>query len=291
VKKVGFIGLGLMGLPMATNVGKAGYPLWVYNRTPGKADPLLALGAQEASSPKEVAQKSQVVITMLSEARAVEEILFEDQGVLEGAHEGLTLIDMSTIAPDESRNHATRLNARGIKMLDAPVIGSTGPAKDGTLGIMVGGEREVFEAQRDVLGVMGSDLYYMGPQGSGAQMKLSMNLIVAGQMASLCEAMVMAAKAGLDLEVAGQIITTSNLASNLLIRKIPSIIKQNFQPAFPLKHMQKDLGLMVRTAESSQVAIFATSAIHQLYTAAKEKGYSEDDFSALYKFLAEMAGI
>jgi 3-hydroxyisobutyrate dehydrogenase-like beta-hydroxyacid dehydrogenase len=268
MERVGFIGLGLMGAPMAANVVRAGYLLTVYNRTLSKCDPLQNLGARVAASPREVAEASDVVITMLSNAAAVEQTVFGQDGVI-----------------------AARLAAQGVGMLDAPVIGSTGPAQDGTLGIMVGGDKKVFEAHEDLLEVMGKDLYFMGSQGSGAQMKLSMNLLVAGQLASLCEALLMAAKAGLDMNVAGQIITTSNLASNLLVRKVPAILQKNFQPGFPLKHLQKDLGLIVRTAESVGAPIYATSAIHQLYLAAKEKGYSEKDASSLYQFLAEMAGL
>jgi 3-hydroxyisobutyrate dehydrogenase-like beta-hydroxyacid dehydrogenase len=289
--RVGFIGLGLMGAPMAANVAQAGYPLTVYNRTLGKCDPLRNLGANVAATPREIAEASDVVITMLSNAAAVEQTLFSPEGVIAGIRPGMVVIDMSTIAPDESRGIAARLTSQSVAMLDAPVIGSTGPAKDGTLVIMVGGDKKVFDDHKALLGVMGKECYYMGCQGNGAQMKLSLNLIVAGQLASLCEAMLMAAKAGLDMDVAGRIIITSNLASNLLVRKVPAILQNNFQPGFPLKHLQKDLGLIVRTAESVGAPIYATSTIHQLYLAAKEKGYGEEDASALYQFLAEMAGL
>ena len=291
MKKVGFIGLGLMGGPMAANVARAGYPLTVYNRTPEKAVPLHQLGARVANNPKEVVEASDVVITMLTDARAVEAVLSGESGMLAGARSGKVLIDMSTVAPQDSRRIAQQVNVRGIQMLDAPVIGSTGPAASGTLGIMVGGEKGVFEAQRDLLGTMGKDLYYMGPQGCGAQMKLCMNLLVAAQLVSLAEALVMATKAGLDKGQAGQIIASSVLASNLIIRKVPNIVNNDYAPAFSLKHMQKDMGLILRTADDVGVALPASSVIHQLFTAAKVSGYAEEDSSAIFCLLAEMAGI
>lgn len=291
MKRIGFIGLGLMGGPMAANFARAGYPLTVYNRSPEKCEPLKALGATVAASPAEVAQASDVVITMLSDAQAVEGVIFGADGVLAGARPGMVLIDMSTIAPEQSRSIAARLSAHGIAMLDAPVIGSTGPAAAGTLGIMVGGDEQVFQANRDVLSVMGKDLYYMGPQGSGAQMKLSMNLMVAAQLASLCEAMVMAAKAGLDLQLAGKIISDSGIASNLIIRKVAAINNADYTPAFPLKHLHKDLGLIIRTGDAVGAPLPVTSVIHQLYIAAKEQGHGEEDSAVLFTFLADIAGL
>jgi 3-hydroxyisobutyrate dehydrogenase-like beta-hydroxyacid dehydrogenase len=290
VKSVGFIGLGLMGGPMAANLARAGYPLTVYNRSAAKAEPLQALGARVASSPKEVAEASEVVITMLSDAAAVEAVLHGEGGLLAGARQGLTLIDMSTVAPSQSRRIAAELEKCGFKMLDAPVMGSTGPAQAGTLEILVGGEEEVFKAQHDLFEVMGQSAYHLGPQGSGAQAKLSMNLLVAAQVESLSEALVMAVKAGLDLQQVGQIISASNIASNLIKRKVDTIVSGDFQPAFPLKHLHKDLGLMVNTGVEVGVTLPATGVIHQLYNAAMARGHADEDFAAIYRLLAEMAG-
>lgn len=291
MQKVGFIGLGLMGGPMAANVARAGYPLTVYNRTVAKAEALRELGAQVASSPQGVAEASDVVITMLSDETAVRSVLYGETGLLAGAREGMLLIDMSTVAPEQSRRISTDLEARGLKMLDVPVMGSTGPAKEGTLGLLVGGDRGVFEAQRELLGVMGQNIFYMGPQGSGAMMKLSMNLLVAAQITSLAEAIVLAVKGGLDLDQVGQIIASSGMASNLVERKVGNIVDNNYQPAFPLTHIHKDLGLMVHTAATLGAALPVTSVVHQLYTAAKEGGHADKDSAAIYCLLAEMAGL
>jgi 3-hydroxyisobutyrate dehydrogenase-like beta-hydroxyacid dehydrogenase len=289
--KVGFVGLGLMGSPMATNIARAGYPLTVYDLAIEKCLPLKDLGAQVAASPKEVAECSDVVIAMLSDSVVMEKVLFSSDGVLAGAKTGLVFINMGTIAPEDTRRASVRLSEQGIKMLDAPVAGSTGHAKEGTLGILVGGEEQVYQTQKELLGALGKDIYYLGPSGSGEQMKLSMNLLVASQVTALSEAMVMAAKAGLDLELVGRIIGESNLASNLISRKIPNIVNRNFKPAFSLKLMQKDLTLIIQSGENLGVALPTTSVTHQLYNSAKTRGHGEDDSSSIYCVLAEMAGL
>jgi len=291
MRKVGFIGLGLMGGPMAANVARAGYPLTVYNRTAEKTEPLKALGATVVASPKEVAQNSETIITMLSDAAAVKAVLESDNGLLAGAEAGSVLIDMSTVAPDQSQAIGAMLAEHEMKMLDAPVGGSTGPAREGTLSIVVGGDEAVFEAHKELLGVMGKDVFYLGPQGSGATMKMAFNLIVAAQMISLAEAMVLAIKGGIGAQVAGEILAGRNFSSGLIRRKVQNIVNADYTPAFPLKHMQKDLGLMVRTGDRSGVTLPATSATHQTFTAAKTRGHADEDFSAVFSLLSEMAGL
>ena len=291
MQRVGFIGLGLMGAPMAANIARAGYPLTVYNRTPAKAEPLLALGARQVSTPREVAQSSQTIVTMLADASAVEAVLSGPDGMLAGGQAGTVLIDMSTVAPEQSRRIGSGVAAQGWLMLDAPVFGSTGPAKDGCLGILVGGDEEVFEAQRALLEKMGKHLFYFGPQGSGATAKLCFNLMVASQVAGLAEAMSLAAKGGLDLEQVGRAILASPVASVLVQRKIGNMVGNDFPAAFPLKHMHKDLGLMVGTAHALGAALPVTASIHQLFSAARARGYGEEDFAAVFRMLAEMAGL
>jgi 3-hydroxyisobutyrate dehydrogenase-like beta-hydroxyacid dehydrogenase len=289
--KVGFIGLGLMGGPMALNVARAGYPLTVYNRTTEKAAPHRKAGASVAATPAALAETSDVIITMLSDANAVLAVLEGEAGILAGVKPGTTLIDMSTVAPEDSRMLARLLNESGVGMLDAPVYGSTGPAKEGTLGIMVGGEEKTFSRYRELLGTMGKNIFYMGPQGSGALVKLGFNLIVAAQVAALAEAMTLTTKGGLEQDLVSQVITSSGINSGLIERKARNITSDQYPPAFPLKHMLKDLHLMVRTAEELDVPLPATSVTHQLFTAARERELGELDFSAIYKLLAEMANV
>lgn len=287
--KVGFIGLGLMGAPMALNVAHAGYPLIVYNRSVEKAARHREAGASVADTPRALAVDSDVIITMLSDASAVLAVLEGETGVLAGVQPGTTLIDMSTVAPEDTRMIARLVNGSGVKMLDAPVYGSTGPATEGTLGIMVGGEVETFNRYRELLGTMGKNIFYMGPQGSGALVKLGFNLIVAAQVAALAEAMTLTKKGGLDQDLVRKVITSSGINSGLIERKAENISTDQFAPAFPLKHMHKDLQLMVRTAEELGVTLPATSVIHQLFTTARDRGLADQDFSAIYRLLAEMA--
>jgi 3-hydroxyisobutyrate dehydrogenase len=289
--RIGFLGLGLMGGPMSANIARAEYPLTVFDVLASKTDALKELGAKVAASPREVAEGSDVVIAMLSDFAVVEQAVFGPDGIVHGAQPGMVFINMSTVAPEDTRGLWARLSDRGIRMLDAPMIGSTIHAKEGTAGIPVGGDEDLFESQRELLSTMGKDLYYMGPSGSGVQMKLCMNLLVAAQIASLSEAMVMAAKAGISKELAGRIIGESNLASNLVSRKIPNIVSGKYAPAFSLKLMQKDLGLIIRTGDSLGVALPATSVIHQLYTSAKTHGHGDEDSSSLYCLLEELAGL
>jgi 3-hydroxyisobutyrate dehydrogenase-like beta-hydroxyacid dehydrogenase len=228
---------------------------------------------------------------MLSDAAAVRAVLEGEDGLLAGGRKGMTLIDMSTVAPEESRATAADLAARGWTMLDAPVFGSTGPAKEGKLGIMVGGEAEVFEAQRDLLATMGTFILHLGPQGSGALAKLCFNLMVAAQVGSLAEAMALAVKGGLTAEAMGRVLKASPVLSNLINRKIDTIVSGDFSPAFPLKHMHKDLGLMVGTARQMGARLPATDAYFEVFTQAKAAGLGELDAMAVYRQLASMAGM
>jgi 3-hydroxyisobutyrate dehydrogenase-like beta-hydroxyacid dehydrogenase len=291
MKRVGFVGLGLMGGPMAANVARAGYPLTVFNRSSSKAAPLIAVGATLASTPRDVAANSDVVICMLTDAAAVRAVLEGEAGLLAGGRKGMTLIDMSTVAPDESRAIAADLAAHEWTMLDAPVFGSTGPAKEGKLGIMVGGEADVFETHRDLLATMGTFILHLGPQGSGALAKLCFNLMVAAQIGSLAEAMALAVKGGLTAEAMGQILRASPILSNLIDRKIGTIVSGDFTPAFPLRHMHKDLGLMVGTARQMGARLPATDAYFEVFTQAKDAGLGELDAMAVYRQLASMAGM
>jgi 3-hydroxyisobutyrate dehydrogenase-like beta-hydroxyacid dehydrogenase len=291
MKRVGFVGLGLMGGPMAANIARAGYPLAAFNRSPAKGEALRALGAQLAATPRDVASASDVVITMLSDSAAVRQVLDGESGLLAGGRKGMTLIDMSTVAPEESRATAAGIARQGWAMLDAPVFGSTGPAKEGKLGIMVGGDAKLFGEQRDLLATMGSFILHVGPQGSGAMAKLCFNLLVAAQIGSLAEAMTLAAKGGIEPEAMGTIIKASGVVSNLIERKIGNIVAGDYAPAFPLKHLHKDLGLMTDTARRVGVKLPATDAYYELFTQAKAAGLGEQDAVALYRLLASMAGI
>lgn len=291
MKRVGFVGLGLMGGPMAANVVRAGFPLTAFNRSSAKAEPLRALGAKLAATPRDVAAASDVVVCMLTDTAAVYDVLSGEYGLLAGGRKGMTLIDMSTVAPEESRETASGIAGHGWSMLDAPVFGSTGPASEGKLGIMVGGEAALFEEHRDLLATMGTFILHLGPQGSGALAKLCFNLMVAAQIGSLAEAMTLAAKGGLSLEAMGTIIKSSGIVSNLIERKIGNMVTGDYAPAFPLKHLHKDLGLMTETAHVVGAQLPATDALYDLFAQAMARGLGEQDSAALYLQLASMAGL
>jgi 3-hydroxyisobutyrate dehydrogenase-like beta-hydroxyacid dehydrogenase len=276
---------------MALNVVRAGYPLTVYNRTTDKAVHHRETGASVAETPADLAAASDVIITMLSDASAVLAVLEGEAGILSAIQPGTTLIDMSTVAPTDTHTIARLVNKSGVQMLDAPVYGSTGPAIEGTLGVMVGGEEETFNRYRELLETMGKNVFYMGSQGSGALVKLGFNLIVAAQVTALAEAMTLTTKGGLDHNLVSEVITSSGINSGLIERKADNITNDHFAPAFPLKHMQKDLQLMVRTAEKLDVPLPVTSVAYQLFTTARDREFGELDFSAIYKLFAEMANI
>jgi 3-hydroxyisobutyrate dehydrogenase-like beta-hydroxyacid dehydrogenase len=290
MKSVGFVGLGLMGAPMAANVARAGFPLTVFNRTREKAASLAALGAEIATTPAELAGRSQVVITMLTDAAAVELMLRGQGGLLAGGRPGTVLIDMSTVSPQQSCQLEAEVLTQGWLKLEAPVLGSTGPARQGTLEIVVGGERELFEAQRDLLQAMGKTFFYMGPMGAGALTKLAFNLMVGAQFHSLAEAMALAATGGIEPGRLGEVLTGTAIASDLLRRKIASLTAGDFAPGFPLKHLHKDLGLMLDTAHRLGVPLPATGAIHETLTAARSRGHGDRDSSSVYCLLAELSG-
>lgn len=290
MRNVGFVGLGLMGAPMAINIARAGYPLAVYNRSAEKAEPLRTLGARVASSPKELAARCDVVITMLTDAAAVEQVLRGDEGLLAGGRPGEVLIDMSTVSPEQSRSMAIEIEVRGWRKLEAPVYGSTSRAQDGTLGLMVGGDAALLKEERELLQVMGKEIFHMGRMGAGALTKLAFNLLVAAQFNALGEAMALASSGGLDLQKVAEVIVSTPVASDLIKRKIQNIVGDNYAPAFPLKHLHKDLGLMLETGHALGVPLPATGAIHETYTAARSRGYGDMDSMAVFCLLAELAG-
>jgi len=291
MKAIGFVGLGLMGAPMASNLARAGFPLTVFNRTREKAIPLIELGANLARTPTECAERSEVVITMLTDAAAVAQVLRGEHGLLAGGRPGTLLVNMSTVSPEDSRSLEAEVAAHGWAKLEAPVLGSTGPARDGTLQIVVGGDRELFETHRDLLQAMGKTCFYMGPMGAGALTKLAFNLIVGAQFNALAEAMALAAKGGIEPRRLGEVLAGTAVASDLLRRKIASLTAGNFAPGFPLKHLHKDLGLMLGTGHRLGVPLPATAAIHEVCTAARSRGHGDLDSTAIYSLLNELSGL
>lgn len=259
--RVGFAGIGRMGLPMARNVLDAGFPLTVFNRTPERCDPLVEAGASLAATPAELARASDVVITMVADGDAVRALLDGPDGLLEGAAQGMVLVEMSTIGPPAAREIAARCAARGVAMLDAPVSGSIAVATAGQLTVLVGGEQGPLERARPVLEAMSKAVLHLGPSGAGAAMKLGLNLIIGATVQSVSEALVLAEASGIEREAAYDAIAGSVLGSPFVAYKRDAWVDPDGTPtAFTLELMRKDLGLALELGAAAGVPLLATSA-------------------------------
>jgi 3-hydroxyisobutyrate dehydrogenase-like beta-hydroxyacid dehydrogenase len=291
MQRIGFIGLGTMGMPMAGQLQKAGYPLTVYNRTRGKAEKMVEKGARMASSPADVARHSEVIFTMLTADQAVEEVILGEQGVIRGASAGLIVVDCSTVSPQTSQKIARELKTKGVAMLDAPVTGSEPQAEQGILTFMVGGKKEVFERCLPLFHTMGKNAYWMGDHGAGSYTKLAINAIAAVNLAALSEGMVLAAKSGIDPELFLKVITGGGARSGMADAKAPKMIRRDFRPHFTTALMYKDLGLADCLAADQGVPAPLLSLVRQLFQMAIAKGYAEEDMCAVVKCYEDWAGV
>jgi 2-hydroxy-3-oxopropionate reductase len=290
-KTIGFIGLGIMGKPMARNLMKAGYPLVVYNRTASKADELVAAGARQVGSPREVAQSAEVIITMVADSPEVEQIILGPQGVLESVKAGSVVIDMSSISPVVTKKIAAELAPKGAAMLDAPVRGGEIGAVQGTLSIMVGGDEAVFEEVRPILEKMGKSVVRVGEIGAGGFTKLSNQIIVAAALQAIAEGMVLAQKAGVDIQRVYEAIKGGMAGGRTLDMKIPLLAQHKFEPGFKMDLHIKDLKNALLAGKSLGVPLPATGLIHELFTACSAQGKGQKDHSVIYSLLEQLAGL
>lgn len=288
---VGFIGIGAMGTPMSENIWKAGFPLTVYDRLPARTAELAARGVPVASSCADVARKSDVVITMIGQVADELEVVLGAGGVLEGAHPGLTLIDMSTVGIAASKKMAAAAREKGAAFLDATVSGSVGPAKEGKLGIMVGGDRAVLDAVQPVLLAMGERIYHVGPNGAGSAMKVIVNLMIGLTVLTVAETLTLGRQAGLDPHQMLEILGETAVSSPHLKNKGRMMIERQFEPAFALKYMQKDFDLIMEAAHELKTPLFTSAIAHQVYTAANVAGYGELDYAGVIRFLENVAAL
>ena len=294
--QIGFIGIGVMGRPMTLNLLKAEHHVTIYARHPEKPEvqEVLNAGAKLAPSPRAVAMASDIVITMLPNSPQVEEVVAGPQGILEGARKGLIIIDMSTIAPTVSRKLAQEAAARGAHMLDAPVSGGSQGAVNGTLTIMIGGEREIFEQVRPVLEAMGKkeNIVHVGPNGSGQVIKLVNNMLVGAIAAAIAESFVLGVKAGADVDTMAKIIGASAGASWQLANQFPlRAFNGSFQPGFMTDLLHKDLGLALDLAAENSTPVAMTALSRQMYEMARASGYGREDYTSLLKVLEQMVGV
>jgi 2-hydroxymethylglutarate dehydrogenase len=289
--KVGFIGIGAMGTPMSQHILNAGFPLTVYDRMPARTEPFAALGVSVAASCAEVARGSDVVITMIGQVADELEVVLGAEGVLEGARPGLILIDSSTVGIAASKKMAEAAQARGVAFLDATVSGSVGPAKEGKLAFMVGGERHALDKAQPVLLAMGDRVFHVGPNGAGSAMKVIVNLMIGMTVLTVAETLTLGQKAGLDPHQMLEILGQTAVSSPHLKNKGKAMVERQFEPAFALKYMQKDFDLIMEAAHDLKTPLFTSAIAHQVYTAANVAGYGELDYAAVIKFLQEAAAI
>jgi 3-hydroxyisobutyrate dehydrogenase-like beta-hydroxyacid dehydrogenase len=281
---VGWIGLGLIGKPMARNVLKAGFPMTVWNRTRSKAEELGREGATVAATAKQVAAAATVLFTIVSDPPALEEVLWGANGALEGLREGSVLVDSSTVSPALARRAAAACADRGAEFLDAPVTGGTWGAEKGELVFMVGGKEKVLKRVEPVLSAMGKKFFYLGGNGAGQTVKLAMNMIYALEVQVLAEALALVCRAGVDAECLLEVLQSSMGRAAVLDIKAPLILKGDFSPSFPLRLMHKDLGLALELANQLGVPLPATAAARETYSAVRGTTKADVDYSAVARF-------
>ena len=285
---VGLIGLGLMGKPMGKNLLKAGFPLVVWNRTREKADELVQQGAKFAASPTDAAAAADVLITIVSDPAALEQVLWGDKGsstgALAGLRRGSVLIDSSTVSPDLAKRVAAACAERGVDFLDAPLTGGTWGAEKGELVFMIGGKREVLDRVEPVLSAVGKKFLLMGENGAGQTVKIATNAILALEVQALAEAIALVTSTGVEADRLMEVMQLSMGRAPLLDVKAPLILKGEFAPSFPLRLMLKDLGLAVELADEKHLKLPATQAAHETYSAVKAAVKEDVDYAAVAKF-------
>ncbi len=288
-EKVGFIGLGIMGGPMAQNLMEAGHELVLYNRTPEKAEEIAGNGATVVESPREVAESCDVVVLMLPDSPQVEEIVEGEDGVLEGLKEGALIVDMSTISPVVTRELAEKIEERGASMLDAPVSGGEPGAQQGTLAIMAGGSEEDFERARPLLEVMGDAITHVGPTGAGQTAKAANQIVVAVTLEGISEALVLASKAGVAPEKILEAISGGLAGSNVMEAKKENFLEHDFEPGFRVDLHHKDLGIALATGREYGVSLPVTAIVDQMLESLKTKGRGDRDHSAILTLIEDQA--
>ncbi len=287
-ERVGFVGTGIMGKPMAENVLDAGYDVVAYNRSPEPVEDLVDYGAESADSAAAVADAADVVITVLPDTDAVESVLYED-GLLDALGRGQVYIDMSTIAPGATERFAADVDDAGAAMLDAPISGGEGGAIDGTLSIMVGGDPDVLDEVRDLLAAMGETITHTGPSGAGQVTKACNQIVVGCTHQAVSEALLLAHRAGADLEAVLAAISGGAASCWSLNERAPDVIRGNFEPGFFSSYQYKDLRIATQAGEEFGVPMPETQVAHEMYKAMEEMGKGRDDHSAVIQVIETMA--
>jgi len=290
MQKIGFIGLGVMGKPMSRNLLKAGYPLVAYNTSSAALEEVVGAGAEKGVSPKDVAARTEVIITMLPDSPQVKEVALGKEGVIEGARPGSIFIDMSSISPLVSREVAAKLAEKKIRMLDAPVSGGEPMAIKGTLSIMVGGTKADFDESLPLLKAMGATVVLCGGIGAGNVTKLANQIVVAANIAAVSEALVMAAKAGVNPDLVYQAIRGGLAGSSVLDAKAPLMMDRKFKPGFRINLHIKDLNNILETAKAIDAPTPLSSEVMAMMQSLREE-FGDSDHSALVRYYEKLAGV
>jgi 3-hydroxyisobutyrate dehydrogenase len=285
----GFVGLGIMGRPMAGHLLRAGFPLTVFNRTAARADELVAAGARRAGSPAEVARAAEVIVVNVTDSKDVEEVVMGPGGLAEGIRRGSVVVDMSTVAPATERRMAALLRERGADYLDAPVSGGDVGAKNATLAIMVGGEAAALERARPLLEKLGKAITHCGPVGHGQLTKLANQILVGVTLLGVSEAISFARKGGLDPEVMLRAVSGGAAGSWQLSNLGPKILADDVAPGFMIDLMLKDLRLVAETAEAAGAELPATEIMSRLFDAARGQGWGREGTQALGRVVAALS--
>ena len=290
-ERVGFLGLGIMGSRMAANLARAGFPLSVWTHTPGKAEDWAAeQGASAFATPAEVAEHSDIVVSMVVDGEQVSSVLLGEHGVIDAARPGLLCMDMSTIGPVDARRVATLLGERGVAMLDAPVTGSSPRAEEGTLTIMVGGDPASFARARPVLEPMGELIVHVGELGQGQMLKLINNSLGAANAAAVAEALLLAHATGVDLDALVEVTSAGSGASAQLTLKSGPMREHDYTTLFKTEHMLKDVRLCLEEAQAAGIPFPSAAHARDLLTATLGRGHGEDDYAAIIEAAEGLAG-
>lgn len=290
-ERVGFIGLGIMGKPMALNLLKAGFPVTAWNRSPERQEQVVAAGVKGGNSPREVAEQSDIIVTIVSDSPDVQQVILGENGVIHGVRAGSVVVDMSTISPQVTREIAAALKAKGVDMLDAPVSGGEKGAIEGTLSIMVGGDAAVLERVRPVFNAMGKRIVHIGENGMGQVCKLANQIAVALNNLSMSEALVFAEKAGADPGKVLEALQAGAAGSWALNNYAPKILRRDFSPGFMVALQQKDLKLVLEAAREFKLSLPGTALTHELYKAVQAQGLDREGNLALVKAIEALAGV
>jgi 3-hydroxyisobutyrate dehydrogenase-like beta-hydroxyacid dehydrogenase len=288
VAKLGFLGLGIMGGPMARHLVSAGHTVSVWSHSQNKARELT--GAAFCATPAEVAENSECVFLCVGNTAMSREVILGEKGLVKGAKRGFVIADCSTVSPLESARIGAELEAQGIEFLDAPCTGSKAGAEGGTLTFMIGGKQEVFDHTKPFFEAMGKSLYYCGKSGMGLRAKLTQNLILGNLLQAFNEGLVLSTKAGVDPELMLDILNNSAARSGLISAKAPMVFKRDFSTNFSVKWLEKDIGLALDLGSEIGVPLLLTGLTQQLFEAAIAKGYGEDDICGSIRVLEEFAG-